>query len=332
LIDAIPSKLKVLKEKVDDLLTLNVDSYTTLKDYNDVGLKQTAIDLTIKGCALEDVRIIEDPTNSLTSAHPSFWSSTEIGISYKNLPYSVPPQTTSGVTSSYRTYDLSTGLLSVPTSISLSALSNIYWSSPIKKFSAGYLVSGTDSLGRGNIFKYNTTFASKSDLAITLSKDVRNIPWYLISDVIYYSYYETVAGANDVTIPQIITKGYDMTGSLVSTVGTAYHPLPTSSALVLKYDNYILQPRTMFGRFCLIVTNTTTGQIYYLPTELMNMFGIQGSTYAYSASPTTWAGYQSWNNLNPGGQLHDMFVDTKIHLLGVMYNTNTVVYMKFGWL
>lgn len=333
MIDAIPVKLKTLSDKADDLLALNVDTYDRLVAYNAIGLKQTALDLPIKGCSIGAVKFMVDDGNSLTSASPAFWSSTLIGISYTALPNTVPAQSGAGQISSYRTYDLSTNILSASTSISLVATAKAGWYNPIRKYSAGYLVSGLDSLGRGNMYKYNSTFASKSDVAFTLNKDITKVPWWFDSDVIYFSYFQSVAGSYSTMIPSLTTQGYDMTGGASgSAVNMAYHPSIDSDASgyprgTLKYKTYYLQQRSMFGKNCLIVTNTADGQLYYLPTEMMTMFGIRGCSTTFSPLDSYSLGYRK-----SAGILYDMFVDTSIHLLGVQYNTNTVVYMRFDFL
>lgn len=333
MIDAIPPKVKKLSDKADDLLALNIDTYDRLVAYNAIGLKQTALDLPIKGCSIGSVKFMPDEDNNLTSASPAFWSATLIGISYTALPISVPPQTGSGTISSYRTYDLSTNILSASTALSVATTAKAGWYNPIRKYSAGYLVSGLDTLGRGKLYKYNSTFGSKSDVALTLNKDISKVPWWFDSDVIYFSYFQSVAGLNDVTIPCLTTQGYDMTGATSgSAVNMAYHPSIDSDNSgyprgTLKYKTYYLQQRSMFGKNCLIVTNTADGQLYYLPTEMMTMFGIRGCSTTFSPLDSYSLGIRK-----SAGVLYDMFVDTSIHLLGVQYNTNTVVYMRFDFL
>lgn len=336
-VTAISAVVQKFSERATELLTLNNDSYTKIKNYNDTGLKQTASDDYIYGLSLAEVQILNPTESNSVACFPAFWSATQIGIMYST------PTLSGGfyyplTYNAYRTYDLSNFLLSSIASVTVDWTASLQF--PVRKTSTGYVGPGTYNgiAGRATdtVFTYNSSFAGKGTVTLSCNKAIP-IPWHLLADKIYLPYTVSTDSLNDVYIPQIAIAEYDLSGALTDTDYVNYEEISNFGGqqnFIQLYGDFLMYPKVLFGKQCILVENLTNGKIYHIPIEQLALFGICGVqnrnrlfyprynapewSYGHSSS----AGFSSTD-------IVDMFVDTSIHLLGIIRYTNKVVYFRF---
>ncbi len=382
MIDGLKTYAQNLSDKADDLLAINIDTYNRLHDFNVNGTGFIAEDTNIFGATLDVVRIIDTsffdtPATSTAGIRPRFYDTSNIICCYGAIGGGFSIAHWKNATS-YKLFNLSSLELS---SEAVSVSDGIIC--PLKTTSGHVDLYSTYSEAQVQLKKKDSSMANLTTTNITgltraelLYYDTNKPNKYLghwagldeATDIVTIAFLTRTALDEPIMLRQYVTN---LSGTEVSDTSTQIPFAVWSSEqrfteslfdfgmlqkqtlnnylqIIAMYGDYILCVRNAFGKRFLAVHQLSTGDMIYIDSDMLFLYGSIFTRYAgYGIMPTqTWTDVgddldgQVIDQVAPGTPytqsltssiVADFMVTTGyIHLIVRNYN-GIYYYLKFRW-